>query len=250
MPDPKVVVPYKPFVMQEGMTLKDVNNAPNLSAEAKKHIAIFDADGNGTFSKREADVFNATSIKTRVWGTSLNTVYKNGEVKSATIQGDVASLKYAPEGEIKPTEVPVENVVKNDKKEVKTQTAPSQQTTKSRPLPALTRLTFNSEQDRIAFNIKLDFYTQKYDKAAEAIYAKFEQSKKANNAKYEQAKKIIDAMYGENSLDSKAVEMYVKAGHEYTESVFKAIDECRESDNKAWNEYVESVEKAIQVHCM
>ncbi len=120
MPDPKVVVPYKPFVMQEGMTLKDVNNAPNLSAEAKKHIAIFDADGNGTFSKREADVFNATSIKTRVWGTSLNTVYKNGEVKSATIQGDVASLKYAPEGEIKPTEVPVENVVKNDKKEVDT----------------------------------------------------------------------------------------------------------------------------------
>ena len=53
MTDPKIVVPFKAFVMQEGMTLEDVNNAPNLSAEAKKHIAIFDADGMELLAKEK-----------------------------------------------------------------------------------------------------------------------------------------------------------------------------------------------------
>lgn len=119
MTDPKVVVPYKPFVMQEGMTLESINNAPNLSAEAKKYIAIFDADGNGTFSKREADVFNATSISTTVFGATLSTEYKNGEIKYTTIPNNIETFKYAPQGVVKVDEVLSENIVKSDKSEEK-----------------------------------------------------------------------------------------------------------------------------------
>ena len=203
MTDPKIVVPFKPFVMQEGMTLEDVNNAPNLSAEAKKYIAIFDADGNGTFSKREADVYNATSISTTVFGTSLNTEYKNGEVKTTTIQGDIASLKYAPEGEVKPTEVPVENVVKNDKKEAETQSIPLQRTTKPRPLPPLTQvvgldtLTFYSRQDSVKFNQENNkFYANfKITKAKEE--AKWQETKAKEEAKWQEAKAKEEAKWQE-----------------------------------------------------
>ena len=200
MTDPKIVVPFKPFVMQEGMTLEDVKNAKNLSAEAKKNIAIFDADGNGTFSKREADVFNATSISTSVFGTSLNTEYKNGEVKTTTIQGNIASFKYAPQGEVKPTEVPVENVVKNDKKEVKTQTAPLQRTTEPRPLPPLTQvvgldtLTYYSKQDSIEYNQKDDAAWRKFFEAEDAAYREFS---KAENAAWRKFFEAENAAYKE-----------------------------------------------------
>ena len=103
----EVKVTTRTFTVKEGMTLQEVVNSPKATAMQKKMVAVFDSDGNGVYSKREAAVFNATTISDHGKdGVSLWTKYADGSRKETVLKGDLNALKYAPKGTIRAVKYP------------------------------------------------------------------------------------------------------------------------------------------------
>ena len=101
MGDGKVNV--RKLVIKEGMTPQDVKNNPKATPQQKAFACVFDSDGVEGYSAREAEVFNSTTITYKgEKGITLWTQYQDGTKKGTTVSGDIASFKYAPQGDVKP----------------------------------------------------------------------------------------------------------------------------------------------------
>ena len=106
------------FAITVGMTPQDVIDSKEATAQQKKMACVFDSDGNGEYSQREADVFNATTITDRGKNNiSLWTRYKDGTKKETIIKENINTFKYSPNGDVKPYLAPSAEQIKNQNKQ-------------------------------------------------------------------------------------------------------------------------------------
>ena len=143
------------LVIKEGMTPEDVKGNPNATPQQKAYANVFDSDGIEGYSAREAAVFNSTTITDNgKKGITLWTSYQDGSKKGTTVTGDVASFKYAPEGDVKPftkkVSVPQNTSEKNSAEETMTASYTENNTSSSSAIDTNTRakvdpLSFSNE---------------------------------------------------------------------------------------------------------
>ena len=222
------------FIVKAGMTPQDVINSKEATAQQKKMAYVFDSDGVAGYSKREADVFNATLITDRGQnGVSLWTRYKDGSKKETRYVGDVTSFKYAPTGEVKPYVVAKKQTPTTKTKSLATQIIQEFERTGKGELKVET---YDNG------NIKSKIYKNKENEVTQIYYVNgnLSMSEVRKNSKYEH--RWITTEYNTyyengNLKSSKTKELYpVGSGTEKTQLYYEN-GKPKSSEVRAYNEY-------------
>ena len=97
------IVEKRKFIVKAGMTVDDVKNSKEATALQKKYASSFETDGKKGFSKKEADLFNATTFSEKADGSVIFwTRQKDGTKKGTKFDSKDNNIQFTSDDEVKP----------------------------------------------------------------------------------------------------------------------------------------------------